>query len=49
MRILIDHGADFNQLDDEMCSPLHVAAREGREDICKVLIEAGSKVVEGQY
>jgi hypothetical protein len=39
-RLLIDHGADINAIDEEYCStPLAFAARWGRLDVVNLLLE----------
>jgi ankyrin repeat protein len=42
---LIDSGADVNKVDERYgCTALHLAAREGRLEIVKVLRKAGAKI-----
>jgi hypothetical protein len=42
-RLLIDHGADIEAIDDEYRStPLGMAARWGRKDMARVLLERGA-------
>ena len=45
-RLLLDHGADIDAIDEEYCStPLGVAARFGRQDAVKLLLERGADPV----
>ena len=45
VRLLIDHGADLNLIEDEYCStPLGIAARFGNEKAVGMLIDAGADV-----
>jgi ankyrin repeat protein len=42
-RLLLDHGADIDALDDEYCStPLGVAARRGQRALVELLLERGA-------
>ncbi len=41
---LLELRADVNVQDDEGWTPLHVAARDGHVDVCRMLIEAGAPV-----
>jgi ankyrin repeat protein len=43
-QLLVDHGADVNQIDIDGQVPLCLAAHEGRMDICADLIEQGADV-----
>jgi uncharacterized protein len=44
-RLLLDHGADINAVDDEFRStPLGFAARWGRSDIVRLLLDRGANV-----
>ncbi|XP_055717202.1 cyclin-dependent kinase 4 inhibitor C-like [Salvelinus fontinalis] len=38
LRVLIDHGADVNLLDNDGNLPLHLAAREGYLDVVQLLV-----------
>lgn len=42
MRALLESGTPVNQWDDFFASPLHVAARAGRVECARVLLEAGA-------
>ena len=37
--ILLDSGADIHSKDEEECIALHVAAKNGHEDVCHNLLE----------
>ncbi|MEQ2300734.1 hypothetical protein AMECASPLE_028877 [Ameca splendens] len=39
VRVLIDHGADVNHVDQKGNLPLHLAAREGHLEVVKLLQE----------
>jgi hypothetical protein len=42
-RLLLDHGADINAIDDEYCStPLGVAARRGQRALVELLLARGA-------
>ncbi|KAJ5200388.1 hypothetical protein N7472_005592 [Penicillium cf. griseofulvum] len=41
-RFLLDRGADPNVTSDEWGTPLHLAARHGKVEIVKMLLEAGA-------
>jgi ankyrin repeat protein len=42
-KLLLDHGADIDAIDEEYCStPLGVAARRGQREILRVLLERGA-------
>ena len=42
--ILLDAGADIHAKDEDECMALHLAAKNGHDDVCHNLIEAGSNV-----
>jgi len=42
VRILIGHGSDINQIDEDSWTPLHAACANGQADIAKFLLEAGA-------
>lgn len=45
LKALIDAGADVNKIDDTYgCTALHLAAREGRLEIVKMLRKAGARI-----
>ncbi|MBK8249953.1 MAG: ankyrin repeat domain-containing protein [Gemmatimonadetes bacterium] len=45
VRLLLDHGAATDRIDDEFRStPLGLAARQGREDVVALLLERGASV-----
>jgi hypothetical protein len=45
-RLLLDHGADIDAIDDEYCStPLGVAARRGQTGMVELLLEHGADPV----
>ncbi len=45
VRLLVQHGADVNAADfDQKWTPLHFAARDHKEEIVRVLLEAGANV-----
>ena len=43
-RILLAHGADVNAQDEELLTPLHVAARDGYGECVLLLCKAGADV-----
>ena len=43
VKLLLDHGADLNQHDEEGYTPLSIAAYHGRADIMKLLLDAGAE------
>ena len=43
-RLLLEHGADINALQNNHSTPLHVAARLGRVEVVHVLLEHGANV-----
>jgi ankyrin repeat protein len=47
-KLLIDHGADVNALDNGGFTPLHQAAARGDLEIVKMLIDAGAKNLRGK-
>ena len=42
--ILLDGGADVHSKDEEECTALHFAAKDGHDDICHNLLESGANV-----
>ena len=42
--ILLDTGADIHAKDEDECTALHAAAKNGHEDVCHNLLEAGANV-----
>jgi ankyrin repeat protein len=45
VRLLVQHGADVNTADfDQKWTPLHFAARDHKEEIVRILLEAGANV-----
>jgi len=44
LRALIEHGADVNAADTELCTALHIAAHHNRVEAVDVLVEAGADV-----
>ena len=42
VHLLLSRGAQVNVQDDEGDSPLHIAAQYGRQDHCKLLLDAGA-------
>lgn len=40
--LLIETGADVNAVSSEGKAPLYLAAERGREDICRILVDAGA-------
>ena len=45
-RLLLDHGADIDAIDEEYCStPLGVAARRGQDSAVTLLLERGADPV----
>jgi len=42
VKILIGHGSDINQQDEDSWTPLHAACANGQADIAKFLLEAGA-------
>ena len=42
--ILMDGGADVHAKDEEECTALHFAARNGHDDVCHNLLESGANV-----
>jgi len=43
IRLLISNGADCDLLTRDHYTPLHVAAKEGYDDVIKLLLEHGAK------
>lgn len=43
-KLLLDHGADVNDLSDLGETPFHVAARNGRLDVAKLLLDHGAHI-----
>ena len=41
-RLLLDHGADTEQADEEELTPLHDACREGRVEVARLLLDCGA-------
>ena len=42
VKLLLSRGAQINAQDDEGDSPLHIAAQYGRQEHCKLLMDAGA-------
>lgn len=42
MRLLLEHGANVNALDNDGWTPLHAAAHWEQEEACKILAEYGA-------
>ena len=42
--ILLDGGADVHSKDEEECTALHFAAKDGHDDVCHNLLESGANV-----
>jgi len=42
VKILIGHGSEINQQDEDSWTPLHAACANGAADIAKFLLEAGA-------
>ena len=43
-KVLIDHGASVDGVDDRLWTPLHFAAKEGRTEVVEILIQSGANV-----
>ena len=43
-KLLIDHGASVDGLDDRLGTPLHFAAKKGRTEVVKLLIQSAANV-----
>jgi len=41
-RLLLDHGADTEQADEEELTPLHDACREGHLEVARLLLDSGA-------
>ncbi|OUM56902.1 hypothetical protein PIROE2DRAFT_24817, partial [Piromyces sp. E2] len=42
VKVLVEHGADLNIVNNENSNPLHLASRNGYEKVVKVLVEHGA-------
>ena len=41
-KLLISYGADCNAVQNEQATPLHIAARNGNEKTCQLLLQHGA-------
>jgi len=48
-QIVVLLGADADAVDEHFITPLHLAAGEGKLDLCQLLIENGAKVARPEF
>ena len=44
VQLLLDHGADIDAMDEDHCTPLIIASRDGHFEVVELLIELGANV-----
>ncbi|XP_069700994.1 26S proteasome non-ATPase regulatory subunit 10-like [Periplaneta americana] len=43
VQLLLDAGSQMNAVDNDVCTPLWLAASEGRQDVCRALVASGAR------
>lgn len=46
VRLLIENGADSNSVDDQKCTPLHLAAKKGFPDVVQILFDSDANIYQ---